>query len=102
MWEVEDGGALWHETRGTGPFDTTMTVSSDNNGELLDPKHGADKRLGATTQCLHFDDPNATVTLTATPQAGRSVTWSGACTGTGATCTLTMDADKTVGAEFSK
>ena len=37
MWEVEDGGALWHETRGSGPFDTTMTVSSDNNGELLDP-----------------------------------------------------------------
>ena len=57
---------------------------------------------GATTQCLHFYDPNATVPLTATPQAGSAVTWSGACTGTAATCTLTMDADKTVGAKFSK
>ncbi len=54
------------------------------------------------TQCLHFYDPNTAVTLTATPQAGSAVTWSGACSGTGATCSLTMDGDKSVDARFTK
>jgi len=40
------------------------------------------------------------VTLTANPQAGSNVTWSGACTGNALTCTLTMDSDKTVAARF--
>ena len=41
------------------------------------------------------------VPLTATPDTGYSLSaWTGACTGTGA-CTVTMDADKTVGATFA-
>lgn len=41
------------------------------------------------------------VTLTATPDAGQPwVGWGGACTGTATTCTLTMNADKSVTANF--
>ncbi len=46
--------------------------------------------------------PSGTVvTLTATPAAGQPwVGWSGACSGTATTCTLTMNADKSVTANF--
>jgi len=41
------------------------------------------------------------VTLTATPDIGQPwVGWGGACSGTSTTCTLTMDADKSVTANF--
>ena len=56
---------------------------------------------GATkTQCFEFYADGASVTLTAKPQSGSGVTWSGACTGNALTCTLTMNADKTVEARF--
>jgi len=43
-----------------------------------------------------------TVALTATPQSGYAFSgWSGACTGTGATCSVVMNANQTVGANFS-
>lgn len=45
--------------------------------------------------------PGTVVTLTATPASGSPwVGWSGACTGTATTCTLTMDANKSVTANF--
>jgi uncharacterized repeat protein (TIGR02543 family) len=47
-------------------------------------------------------DHNESVTLTATPDACYNFTgWSGACSGTSSTCTLTMDSDKTVTANFA-
>ena len=43
------------------------------------------------------------VTLTAQPPAGKSfVGWGGACSGTDLTCTVPMDANKSVQANFSK
>jgi hypothetical protein len=131
--------------RRLGPFDTTLAVGADNNGELFDPNstertdvsQGATRTLALTvkgrnggggtvnvnpaggntpadcthpdpanaankkTQCIHFYNPNTAVTLTATPQAGSTVTWSGACTGNAATCSLTMDSDKSVDAKFA-
>ncbi len=43
------------------------------------------------------------VTLTATPEPGfRFVNWSGACTGTAATCTVTVNASATAQANFTK
>ena len=43
------------------------------------------------------------VTLTATAESGSSFTgWSGACSGTSATCTVTMNADKTVTGTFTR
>jgi GH25 family lysozyme M1 (1,4-beta-N-acetylmuramidase) len=50
--------------------------------------------------CSANYDPGATVTLTATPNAGKALTgWSGACTGTGA-CTVTMTSDLGLVATF--
>jgi hypothetical protein len=44
----------------------------------------------------------SSVTLTATPAAGSALAgWGGACSGTSATCTVTMDAAKGVTAEFT-
>ena len=46
-------------------------------------------------------NPPVTVTLTATPNDGYQVdSWSGDCSGTGLTCQLTMDADKTASVTF--
>ncbi|MFN2590153.1 MAG: hypothetical protein ABR518_05240 [Actinomycetota bacterium] len=43
------------------------------------------------------------MTLTATAASGSTFTgWSGACSGTAATCTVTMDAAKTATATFAK
>jgi GH25 family lysozyme M1 (1,4-beta-N-acetylmuramidase) len=50
--------------------------------------------------CSANFDPNVTVTLTATPNAGKVLTgWSGACTGSGA-CVVTMSSDLGVVATF--
>ncbi|MBI4396440.1 MAG: hypothetical protein HY548_05050 [Elusimicrobia bacterium] len=50
--------------------------------------------------CSAYMDPSSSVTLTPTPAAGRVFTgWSGACSGTGS-CTLTVDANKSVTANF--
>jgi hypothetical protein len=44
-----------------------------------------------------------TVSFTATPAAGfRFTNWAGACTGTAATCDLTINKDTQVQAVFSK
>ena len=57
--------------------------------------------LGCATTCSNSVDPDATVTLTAVPDADAYFTgWSGACTGTAPTCTIQMGGNRTVGARF--
>ena len=56
----------------------------------------------ATRACTANYAFNASVTLTATPAAGSSFGgWSGACTGTATTCTVTMSAVRNVTATFT-
>jgi GH25 family lysozyme M1 (1,4-beta-N-acetylmuramidase) len=57
--------------------------------------------LGCAATCTSSVDPGAVVTLTATPDEHAYFTgWTGACTGTDATCTVTMRGNRSVGASF--
>ncbi|MGZ8222758.1 MAG: InlB B-repeat-containing protein [Methylobacter sp.] len=50
----------------------------------------------------HSGKPTTVVTLTATPATGSTFNgWSGACTGTAATCTVTLDQTQNVSADFA-
>lgn len=54
------------------------------------------------TGCLRYE-PGTEVTLTAVPQAGSLFTgWSGDCSPAGPTCTVTMDTDRAVTANFGE
>ena len=66
------------------------TAVSPTGGGTIDPAAGP-----------HIYASGAVVNVTATPATGYTFTsWSGACTGAGA-CAVTMDADKTVTANFT-
>jgi uncharacterized repeat protein (TIGR02543 family) len=57
---------------------------------------------GAIEYCEGAYAPNTSVTLTATPKAGSTFGgWSGACSGTSSTCTVIMNANKSVTATFN-
>jgi uncharacterized repeat protein (TIGR02543 family) len=57
--------------------------------------------LGCRATCSKSTDPNATVTLTATPDEHAYFTgWGGACAGTDPVCTITMRGNRTVAASF--
>lgn len=54
------------------------------------------------SSCSRTFNNGSSITLAASPSAGFTFTgWSGACTGSSSTCTLTMNASVTVGAAFS-
>lgn len=71
----------------TGPF--KIVISKNGKGTVTANPNAATYASGTV------------VTLTATPDPGSPwVGWQGACTGTATTCTLTMDSDKSVTANF--
>lgn len=79
----------------------TLTVqkSGDGTGTVTSSPSGIN--CGAT--CSASFAANTTVTLTAAASGGSSVFtgWTGACSGTASTCTVTMNAAKNVGAVFA-
>jgi len=78
------------------PITNTLIVSKTGVGTVTSVPAGID--CGAT--CTSNFSFSTTVSLTAKPASGYSFTgWSGACTGTG-TCTVTMDAARSVTANF--
>ncbi len=77
-----------------------LTVSRDGNGSGTVSSIPAGIDCG--TDCTKVYDYGTSVTLTATPVAGSNFTsWSGACAGSSATCTVSMDAAKSVTATFT-
>ena len=58
--------------------------------------------INCGSDCNETYASGTSVTLTATVDSGSTfVSWSGGCTGTGTSCTVTMDNAKSVNAEFS-
>jgi uncharacterized repeat protein (TIGR02543 family) len=74
-----------------------LTVTNGGNGKITSSPAGID----CGTTCSAPFNSGTQVTLTATPDSGYQFTgWSGACSGT-ATCTVTVDAAKSVTANFA-
>jgi RHS repeat-associated protein/uncharacterized repeat protein (TIGR02543 family) len=83
------------------PMQMTLSIAKTGTGTggiITSTPAGID--CGAT--CSGIYDWSTPVTLTATPATGSTFQgWSGACTGTAATCTVTMDQTKSVTADFA-
>ena len=77
-------------------YDLTVTKIGSGAGTVTSSPAG----INCGGDCSEIYDLNTVVTLTATPTAGsRFVQWTGDCSGS-TTCVVTMDAAKTVTAEF--
>jgi uncharacterized repeat protein (TIGR02543 family) len=89
-------GAAWSQSS----TPTTLTVSIAGSGTV----EGGGIDCAGPATCTQTVGAGATVSLTATPKEGYLFTgWTGtsSCSGTGETCTLTMDVDRTVTATFT-
>jgi hypothetical protein len=76
----------------------TLNVYKASNGSGTVTGPGID----CGTDCSESYNQGTQVTLTATPASGSTFTgWSGDCSGTQLTCTLTMNSNKSVTANFS-
>ena len=101
-----DAGTLVASTHGRGMFKTVvgpvttsmLTVSKSGSGSVTSSPTG----ISCGSMCSTAFTTGSTVTLTATPSAGYLLSgWGGACSGTQATCAVTLDAAKSVSAAFA-
>jgi hypothetical protein len=80
------------------PSGFTLTVSKSGPGSVTSSPAG----ISCGVSCSAVYAPGSVVTLTATPNRNaRFVGWSDACSGASTTCTLTMNAAKSVTARFA-
>lgn len=80
-------------------FTLTVTKAGTGSGTVTSSPAG----INCGTDCSESYTSGTTVRLTATAASGSIFTgWSGACTGTAATCDVLMNADKSVTATFSQ
>jgi hypothetical protein len=78
------------------PSNSTLTVVASGSGSI------SGTGISCGSDCSESYPSGTPVSLTATPSSGATFSgWSGACSGTATTCTVTMDAAKTVGASFT-
>ncbi len=90
------------DTDETDPI-TTQTLTVTKAGTGTGTVSSAPTGISCGTDCTEPYTTNTSVTLIATPASGSKFTsWSGACTGTATTCTLSMSAAKSVTATFDK
>jgi len=79
----------------------TLTVTSTGLGTATGTVRSAPAGIECGASCSHLYDRGAALTLTAEPSPGSIFLGWGGCEGTsGATCTLTLGADRTVAAAF--
>jgi hypothetical protein len=96
---ILDGG-FWGGNADIIPPTVTLSVSKSGTGSGMVTSNPAGINCGAT--CSYSFDNNTSVTLTAAAAPGSTFTgWSGSgCLGTG-TCTVIMNAAKSVSADFT-
>ena len=82
----------------TPPQGFSLTVSTSGNGSVTSSPGG----IACGSSCVGAFSPDSQVTLQAMPAAGYLFTgWSGACSGSAPTCTVTMLQAQSVSASFS-
>jgi len=103
---VSGGGSGGGGGGGAGGGTTTqftLSVGRSNPGTVTGTPTGTDRALNCGNACSAKFNSGTAVTLTATPPAGKQfVSWGGACSGTVNTCTVTMNANLSAQANFSK
>ncbi|HEX3555661.1 MAG TPA: hypothetical protein VIA62_20760 [Thermoanaerobaculia bacterium] len=81
----------------------TLSIGRSNSGTVTGAPTGNDRRIDCGSGCSAKFTQGTTVSLTATPPAGKQfVNWSGACSGTAPTCTVFITKNTSVQAVFSK
>lgn len=81
----------------------TLSIGRSNPGTVAGSPAGNDRAIDCGGNCSAKFTDGTVVALTATPPAGKQfVNWSGACSGTLPTCTITITSDTSVQAVFSK
>lgn len=101
---IVDAGAVMAAVAGGSITSYPLSVALLGSGQGNVTSSPAQIQCGnsAGTTCSRRFNVNTTVTLTAAPLPGSVFAgWSGACTGTSPTCTLTMNGGKAVHAAFS-
>ena len=97
---------LTANTMVTANFDNapnTLSVNVQGNGRVTSTPAGIDCAAGSTTGCQEAFQPMQRVTLTAAPERGwQIVGWTGDCSGTSATCVVSMSNARTVNVEFGR
>jgi uncharacterized repeat protein (TIGR02543 family) len=87
----------------SGPLPQGHTLSVIEAGTGSGTVSSSDGTIDCPPTCSYFYMTTAPVTITASAAAGSTFSgWSGACTGTAATCTVPMNRDQTVTATFTK
>lgn len=85
-------------TNTTSPLTSSLSVSITGNGTVTSSPTG----INCDNSCGGSFSSGSQVTLQATPAAGYVFTgWSGACSGSSASCIVTMSQDQSVSAVFS-
>jgi uncharacterized repeat protein (TIGR02543 family) len=88
VWEIAE----------EGPIQLSVSLGGNGSGTVTSSPPG----IACGSDCTEIYDPGTGVTLTATPEGnGVFAGWSGACTGTSTTCTLTMNGPRSVTATFT-
>ena len=98
---VTTSGVKWVTasfTAQSSTYNLSVTKSGTGSGTITSSPTG----ISCGTVCSKAYNPNTYVTLTAAPVSGSSFTgWGGACAGSSSTCSVTMNAAKSVTASFT-
>jgi len=95
----------WDNTKCPKPYALSVILSGTGTGQVMDTAgiYWINCTNSNTTRCKLDYAANSQVTLKASPDSGSSfASWSGACSGTNTTCTVTMNSAKNVTATFNK